>query len=238
MTGVALSLLAWALAAWIGRVPWPLGSDRGFEPARAASGFVEWPAPYVVGLVAAAIVALVASAWLRDRLPSSPQAIASRIGYPGLVMATGLGWLRAARPVGERQFQQSLSRALSPGASVARHACAHARRVPAPAPRPGALLDAVDRRSRGERHPARHRLDRDEHARDRRHGRHRRRGGRAALEHAAAHLGGRTPVAHHRRGVVLLPARRPAGEAPRDARRVGGLAAALRVAARSAWSSC
>lgn len=93
LTGVALSLLAWALAAWIGRVPWPLGSDRGFEPARAASGFVDWPAPYVVGLVAAAVVALVASAWLRDRLPSSPQAIASRIGYPGLVMATGLGWL-------------------------------------------------------------------------------------------------------------------------------------------------
>jgi cell division protein FtsW (lipid II flippase) len=93
LTGVALALLVWALAAWIGRVPWPLGSDRAFEPARAGGSLFDLPSPYVLGLVGAAAVALIASAWLQKRLPSSPQAIASRVGYPGLVMASGLGWL-------------------------------------------------------------------------------------------------------------------------------------------------
>jgi cell division protein FtsW (lipid II flippase) len=93
LTGVALALAVWAIAAWIGRVPWPLGSERGFEPARQSSALFDLPAPYVLGLLAAAAVALVASAWLQKQLPSSPQAIASRIGYPALVMATGLGWL-------------------------------------------------------------------------------------------------------------------------------------------------
>jgi cell division protein FtsW (lipid II flippase) len=93
LTGVALALLVWALAAWIGRVPWPLGGDRAFEPARAPGALFELPAPYVLGLVGAAAVALAASAWLRMRLPSIPQALASRVGYPGLVVASGLGWL-------------------------------------------------------------------------------------------------------------------------------------------------
>ena len=92
-TGVAVALLAWALAAWIGRVPWPLGSDRAFEPARQAGAFLELPAPYVLALVGAAALAFLASAWVRKTSPAGPQAIASRVGYPGLVMATGLGWL-------------------------------------------------------------------------------------------------------------------------------------------------
>jgi len=93
LTGVALALVVWALAAWIGRVPWPLGGDRAFEPARQAGTLFELPAPYVLGLAGAAALALLASVWLPRRATSSPQAIASRIGYPGLVMATGLGWL-------------------------------------------------------------------------------------------------------------------------------------------------
>ena len=93
LSGVAVALLVWAVAAWIGRVPWPLGADRSFEPARQAGTFFELPAPYVLGLLGAAALALLASLSLQKRLPSAPQAIASRIGYPGVVMATGLGWL-------------------------------------------------------------------------------------------------------------------------------------------------
>ena len=93
LTGVALALVVWALAAWVGRVPWPLGADRAFEPARQAGAVLELPAPYVLGLVGAAALALLASLWIKKRPASGPQAIASRIGYPGLVVATGLGWL-------------------------------------------------------------------------------------------------------------------------------------------------
>ena len=93
LTGVAIALLVWALAAWIGRVPWPLGGDRAFEPARQAGAFFELPAPYVLALVGVAALALLGSVSLQPRIASGPQAIASRIGYPGLVMATGLGWL-------------------------------------------------------------------------------------------------------------------------------------------------
>jgi cell division protein FtsW (lipid II flippase) len=93
LTGVGIALFVWAIAAWIGRVPWPLGGDRAFEPARQAGTFVELPAPFVLGLVGVAALALLASIWVQERTSSGPQAIASRIGYPGLVMATGLGWL-------------------------------------------------------------------------------------------------------------------------------------------------
>ncbi len=93
LAGIALALLVWALAAWIGRVPWPFGADRDFQPGRVASTFFAAPAPFVLGLLGAAALALVASLWLDRRLPSGAQTIASRVGYPGLVLATGLGWL-------------------------------------------------------------------------------------------------------------------------------------------------
>lgn len=90
--GVALSLAVWALAAWIGRVPWPLAGDRAFVPGRGDAGWLSSPAAYVGGLLAAALVLLV---WprARGRRPApAPQTMASRIGYAGLVLATGLGW--------------------------------------------------------------------------------------------------------------------------------------------------
>jgi hypothetical protein len=90
--GVALSLLVWALAAWIGRVPWPLGPEHGFEPARTSSAILAAPAPFVAGLLVAAALAL-AMSWVDRKLPAAPQTMASRLGYPGLVLATGVGWL-------------------------------------------------------------------------------------------------------------------------------------------------
>jgi cell division protein FtsW (lipid II flippase) len=91
--GVALSLAVWAAAAWIGRVPWPFGIDRAFETAREPGAWLAMPPPFVLALLGAAALVLVLSPWLGKRLPALHQVPASRIGYPGLVVATGLGWL-------------------------------------------------------------------------------------------------------------------------------------------------
>ena len=91
--GVALALAVWAVAAWIGQVPWPFGIERTFETAREARGWLALPPPFVLALLGAAALVLVFSPWLQGRLRAVPQVPASRIGYPGLVLATGLGWL-------------------------------------------------------------------------------------------------------------------------------------------------
>jgi len=93
LAGVAVALAAWGLAAWLGRVPWPFGVDRAFVPARPLGELVGRPAPFVLALFAAAALVLAVSPWFQKRLPSGPQTLASRVGYPGLVLATGLGWL-------------------------------------------------------------------------------------------------------------------------------------------------
>ncbi|HKE40231.1 MAG TPA: FtsW/RodA/SpoVE family cell cycle protein [Casimicrobiaceae bacterium] len=93
LKGVALSLVVWAIVAWLGRVPWPFGVDRTFEPARSSGWLLVAPHPFVWWLLGAALVALMLSGALQKRMPSAPQTMASRIGYPGLVMATGIGWL-------------------------------------------------------------------------------------------------------------------------------------------------
>src|SRR5262249_16479463 len=51
------------------------------------------PHSFVLWLWSTAAFALIASMWLDTRLPSGPQTMATRIGYPGLVVATGIGWL-------------------------------------------------------------------------------------------------------------------------------------------------
>jgi cell division protein FtsW (lipid II flippase) len=91
LIGVALALSIWAAAALIGRVPWPFAA--GFEPGRVSASITAAPAPFVLALLGAAIVTLIASLWLQKRTPGVPQTLASRIGYPGLVAASGLGWL-------------------------------------------------------------------------------------------------------------------------------------------------
>ena len=95
--GVAAALALWAAAAWLGRVPWPLGGSRSFEPARLEPSLWSRPAGFVQGLCLAAAV-LAIWAWLsRGSRPrggaTRARAISSRVGYAGLVLATGLGWL-------------------------------------------------------------------------------------------------------------------------------------------------
>ena len=88
---------AWAGAAWLARVPWPFAGGRGFDPGRADVAWDSRPATWVLMLAGGAVLALVV-ALLRRRDPgldaaAPAQAMSSRIGYAGLVLATGLGWL-------------------------------------------------------------------------------------------------------------------------------------------------
>ncbi len=92
--GVACAMLLWAAAAWIGRVPWPLASGRSFEPMRLELD--EWSPPsnamlWLVG--AAALLLMLSMLTLKPRARPGPQSLSTRLGYPGLVLATGLGWL-------------------------------------------------------------------------------------------------------------------------------------------------
>jgi len=95
--GVAGALALWAFAAWLARVPWPLAGNRGFQPARLEQQLGSPPAGFVLWLGAAAVLVLF-WALIRRRVvtvaaATSAQAMSSRIGYAGLVLATGLGWL-------------------------------------------------------------------------------------------------------------------------------------------------
>lgn len=91
--GLAIALATWALAAWAGRVPWPLAPAHTFVPGRGSSDVFAPPAAFVVALGALALVVLLASPWLRRAMATTPQTLASWAGYPGLVFATGVGWL-------------------------------------------------------------------------------------------------------------------------------------------------
>ena len=80
--------------------------------------------------------------------PGRTETIASRIGFPGLVLMTGVGWLLLLDLSANGQPRQSLSRALPPGTSVACDAHPERSRVPAPASRAPArwclsVLDGV-----------------------------------------------------------------------------------------------
>ena len=92
--GIAASLGLWALAAWAARVPWPLAGARGFEPGRADVAWTSLPAPFVIAL---ALAALLLSITFIARGPGTAetqaQTLSTRLGYPGLALATGVGWL-------------------------------------------------------------------------------------------------------------------------------------------------
>jgi len=91
--GVPIALAAWAGAAWAGRVPWPLAGDRTFEPGRLDARWDAMPATFVVVLLVAAAVLLALAPLLHKRVVPVPQSLASRVGYAGFVVATGIGWL-------------------------------------------------------------------------------------------------------------------------------------------------
>ena len=95
---VAAALAVWAGAAWLARVPWPLAASRAFEPARPDAGWAGEPAPFVLGLLAAAALLALASVRRRrgeQRVPApiAAQTMSSRAGYAGFALASGLGWL-------------------------------------------------------------------------------------------------------------------------------------------------
>ena len=91
--GTALALLAWAAVAWVGQVPWPLATGPHIVLAREAALPHAMPAGFVVAMIAVAALVLAASPWIARRLPEGPSVPASVLAYPGLVAATGLGWL-------------------------------------------------------------------------------------------------------------------------------------------------
>jgi cell division protein FtsW (lipid II flippase) len=92
LVGVGLALAAWAAAAWLARVPWPLSGDA-FVLARPSASFTAMPATFVVAMLAAAVSLLAMAPWLRKSVTAAPSAPASVFAYPGLVAATGIGWL-------------------------------------------------------------------------------------------------------------------------------------------------
>ncbi|MGZ5893210.1 MAG: FtsW/RodA/SpoVE family cell cycle protein [Caldimonas sp.] len=95
--GVAAALALWAGAAWLARVPWPFAGHGGFDPGRADASFASRPATFVLALLAAAAVVGLVSIVRRGEAAldaAAPlQAMSSRLGYAGLVLATGVGWL-------------------------------------------------------------------------------------------------------------------------------------------------
>lgn len=91
--GISLALASWAAAAYAARVPWPLAGEQSFVPARASLELPAAPAPFVLGLLALAAGVLCIALVLPRPRPGRPQAAASRIGYPGFVLATGVGFL-------------------------------------------------------------------------------------------------------------------------------------------------
>jgi len=91
--GAALALGSWSVAAWAARVPWPFATERAFVPARDGMLLIAVPAPFVLALAALAVLAAVVAIATRRTLRFSPQTIATRIGYPVFVFATGVGWL-------------------------------------------------------------------------------------------------------------------------------------------------
>lgn len=90
--GAGLALALWALVAWASRVPWPF-AGRAFEPARLDVPPWSPPADFVLVFAGLAALLLLASALRRRGTRFAPQTLSSRLGYPGLVLATGLGWL-------------------------------------------------------------------------------------------------------------------------------------------------
>jgi cell division protein FtsW (lipid II flippase) len=95
LPGLAAAFAGWAAAAWAARVPWPLAGARSFEPARAEAAWTGAPAGFVLALLAAAALLGIAAAARQPATAEAgrPQAMSSRLGFAGLALATGLGWL-------------------------------------------------------------------------------------------------------------------------------------------------
>jgi cell division protein FtsW (lipid II flippase) len=99
LAGAGLALIAWAALAWWGRVAFPFGGGAAPRFARPELALEPNAAPFVYALAGIGIgLLLLAAAQARardDRARTSPPALAaaSRLGFPGLVLATGTGAL-------------------------------------------------------------------------------------------------------------------------------------------------
>ncbi|MDQ6917596.1 MAG: hypothetical protein M3023_07240 [Pseudomonadota bacterium] len=91
--GVAIALAIWAAAAWIGRVPWPLASGHSPVLGRESASLLAMPAEFVIWLLGAALLVLLCTPWPGKAFALGRQRAASPLGYPGLIFATGIGWL-------------------------------------------------------------------------------------------------------------------------------------------------
>ena len=91
LLGAGVALVAWSAAGWAARVSWPFAGDHQFHAARAAMSFASRPAPFVLAIAGAGIIAIAIALVARAR--TLPQVPASRFGYPGFVLATGIGCL-------------------------------------------------------------------------------------------------------------------------------------------------
>jgi len=91
--GIGGALFAWAVAAYVARVPWPIAGEHLFVPARESTAIPSLPASFVTTLLGAALVALVVGFLCRRALQGGAQTAASRVGYAGFVAATGIGFL-------------------------------------------------------------------------------------------------------------------------------------------------
>ena len=91
--GIAAALIVAAAAAWLGRVPLPLATDHAFVLGRESTSLWSMPAPFVLALAAAGVLLLLSAPWVSRAFATSAQRPSSAFGYPGLVFATGIGWL-------------------------------------------------------------------------------------------------------------------------------------------------
>ncbi len=89
--GAGLALVVWAAAGWAARVPWPFAGDHQFLAARAAMSLASRPASFVLAIAGAGIIVIAIALVARPR--TLPQVPASRFGYAGFVLATGIGLL-------------------------------------------------------------------------------------------------------------------------------------------------
>lgn len=93
LAGSGAVLLAWSAAAWAARVLWPLSGQRSFEPARLGTAWDTAPANFVLLLGGLGLLLLAASTLRRAPSALRPrQAMSSRLGFPGLALALGIGW--------------------------------------------------------------------------------------------------------------------------------------------------
>ena len=93
MAGAGLTLVAFAGAAWAFRVPFPLSSEHALVLGRTAVGWSAPPARFVVAMAACGLALLGAAAFGPRRAARTRWALSSALAYPGVVLATGIGWL-------------------------------------------------------------------------------------------------------------------------------------------------